>query len=75
MEPLDDKIPVSRPSKMKSILQLVFEKELVTMSDLLDELKVDQEFLTQITGIEKEFFITYLQNERKRFTMSELVVK
>ncbi|AXI00764.1 ImmA/IrrE family metallo-endopeptidase [Sporosarcina sp. PTS2304] len=75
IEPLDDKILVNRPTKVKSVLQLVFEKGLITLSDLLDELKVDQEFLTQLTGIEKEFFFKYLQKERKSFTMSELVIK
>lgn len=75
MEPLDDKIPISRPMKMKSILQLVFEKGIFTVSDLMDDLKVDQAFLTEITGIEEEFFYTFRQKERKHFTMNELVIK
>ncbi|QTD40301.1 ImmA/IrrE family metallo-endopeptidase [Sporosarcina sp. Te-1] len=75
IEPLDDQIPVSRPTKLKSVFQLVFEKGIYTVSDLLEELKVDQKFLTKLTGIEEAFFYSYRQKERKSFTMSELVVK
>jgi len=71
-EPLDDKIPISRPMKIKSILQLLFEKGIYTVSTLMDELKVDQEFLTILTGIEKEFFDQYRQKEQKVFTTSVL---
>lgn len=71
-EPLDEKIPISRPMKLKSILQLLFEKGIYTLSTLTDELKVDQEFLTLVTGIEKEFFDQYRQSEQKVFTTSIL---
>lgn len=71
-EPLDDKIPIRRPMKLKSILQLLFEKGIYTVSTLMDELKVDQEFLTIVTGIEKEFFDQYRQKEQKVFTTSVL---
>ena len=71
-EPLDDKILISRPMKIKSILQLLFEKGIYTVSNLMDELKVDQDFLTLLTGIEREFFDQYRQNEQKVFTTSVL---
>jgi len=71
-EPLDDKIPICRPMKLKSILQLLFEKGIYSVSTLTDELKVDQEFLTILTGIEKEFFDQYRQTEQKVFTTSVL---
>ena len=58
--------------KIKSILQLLFEKGIYTVSNLMDELKVDQDFLTLLTGIEKEFFDQYRQNEQKVFTTSVL---
>lgn len=75
IEPLDNEIPISRPMKMKSILQLIFEKGIFTVSGLMDDLKVDQEFLTMITGIEKEFFTNYRLKERKDFTVNELIFK
>ncbi|MEK5040361.1 spr1629 family repressor/antitoxin [Sporosarcina sp. FSL K6-3457] len=75
LEPLDDKISISRPMKIKSILQLLFEKGIYSVSSLTEELKVDIEFLTILTGIEKEFFDKYRQNEQKVFTTSELIFK
>ncbi len=75
LEPLDNVIAISRPSKMKSILQLLFEKGIYSVSSLMDDLKVDQTFLTILTGIEKEFFDRYQQKEEKVFTMSELTLK
>lgn len=75
LEPLDNVIAISRPSKIKSILQLLFEKGIYSVSSLMDDLKVDQTFLTILTGIEKEFFDRYQQKEQKVFTMSELTLK
>lgn len=75
LEPLDDEISISTPMKVKSILQLLFEKGIYSVSNLMDELKVDQEFLTYLTGIEKEFFDKFHQKERKVFTTNELVFK
>ena len=75
IEPLDNEIVISRPSKIKSLLQLLFEKGIYSVSSLMDDLKVDQHFLTKITGIEKEFFDSYHPKEQKVFTMSELALK
>lgn len=51
LEPLDNEISISSPMKVKSILQLLFEKGIYSVSNLMDDLKVDQEFLTYLTGI------------------------
>ena len=75
IEPLDERIAISRPMKMKSILQLLFEKGIFSVSELMEDLKVDQEFLTILTGIEEEFFSGFRQSEQKVFTTSELILK
>ena len=75
IEPLDEQIAISRPMKMKSILQLLFEKGIFSVSELMEDLKVDQEFLTLLTGIEEEFFSGFRQSEQKVFTTSELILK
>lgn len=75
LEPLDDEISIGSPMKMKSILQLLFEKGIYSVSNLMDDLKVDQEFLTNLTGIEKEFFDKFRQMEQKIFTTKELAFK
>lgn len=75
IEPLDNVIPISRPQKVKSILQLLFDKGLYTVSEIMDQLKVDQSFLTSLTGIENDFFERHQQNENKKFSVKELGFK
>ena len=72
LEPLDNEILIERPMKIKSILQLLFERKVFTVSSLVDELKVDQSFFTMLTGIEEEFFNKHLEKENKTFSVSEL---
>lgn len=74
-EPLDDKIPVVPPSKVRSLLQLLFEKDLYSVAGLLEELHVDVRFLTYLTGIEAAFFERFMPQEQKVFTMNELIYK
>lgn len=75
LEPLDNEIAISRPGKIKSLLQLLFEKEIYSVPSLMNDLKIDQQFLTEVTGIEKEFFDRYHPKEQKVFAMSELALK
>lgn len=75
MEPLDNDIPIRKPAKVKSILQLTFEKNFYTVSSLLDLLRVDIEYLVQLTGIQKAFFIEHKESEQKQFSISELKIK
>lgn len=72
IEPLDDKIKIMRPGKVRSILQLLFEKNYLSLSTLLDTLKVDIEFLSNLLGVEVEFFKKYQDNLSKEFTISDL---
>lgn len=73
-EPLDDKLPIDRPMKIKSIFKLLFEKEVLILSDLMDEMKVDLEFFSMITGIEKEFFEKYLNDLFQSFSINDLKI-
>lgn len=41
----------------------------------MEELKVDLSFLTIMTGIEEDFFITNRKKENKKFTVNELEFK
>ncbi|QWG51690.1 ImmA/IrrE family metallo-endopeptidase [Bacillus mycoides] len=74
-EPLDDEIKIMKPGKVKSILQLLFDRNYLSLGTLLDTLKVDVEFLSNLTGIEKEFFEKYHNNLAKEFTVSDLNLK
>ncbi|WP_444543503.1 spr1629 family repressor/antitoxin [Lederbergia ruris] len=75
IEPLDTDIPVIKPAKVKSILQLLFDKGIYTVSDLMDEFKVDQRFLTTLTGINEVFFDQYRKKEKRSFSVNELGIK
>ncbi|WP_025148443.1 XRE family transcriptional regulator [Bacillus sp. H1a] len=74
-EPLDDEIKIMKPGKVKSILQLLFDRNYLSLGTLLDTLKVDVEFLSNLTGIEKEFFEKYQNDLAKEFTVSDLNLK
>lgn len=74
-EPLDDEIKIMKPGKVKSILQLLFDRNYLSLGTLLDTLKVDVEFLSNLTGIEKEFFEKYHNDLAKEFTVSDLNLK
>jgi Zn-dependent peptidase ImmA (M78 family)/transcriptional regulator with XRE-family HTH domain len=71
-EPLDEILPIERPMKVRSILQLLFEKKVIDLEKLLEELKVKISFLSDITGIEEAFFEKYLDQERKVFSIHEI---
>lgn len=74
-EPLDDEIKIMKPGKVKSILQLLFDRNYLSLGTLLDTLKVDVGFLSSLTGIEKEFFEKYHNDLAKEFTVSDLNLK
>ncbi|MBY0027953.1 ImmA/IrrE family metallo-endopeptidase [Priestia aryabhattai] len=75
VEPLDDKLKVMRPGKVRSILQLLFDKNYLSLRTLLDTLMVDIEFLSNLLGIEEEFFKKYQNDLSKEFTVSDLNLK
>lgn len=72
LEPLDKEIPIEHPMKIQSILQLLFEKGVYTVSSLMDDLKVDIEFLAMITGINTTFFEQYHNKEQRTFSISDI---
>ena len=74
-EPLDDVILINRPSKVKSILQLLFEKNILSVSTLIDDLQINKRFLTKLTGIDEAFFDQYYRLENKTFSISDLNIK
>lgn len=73
-EPLDDVLVIAKPMKVRSILQLILEKEIVDLDQLTEELRVDIEFLVSITGIEEEFFAKYLSNHQQSFSINDLKI-
>src|SRR5699024_1215930 len=75
IEPLDQSIPIWQPGKLRSIFKLVFEKEYVSLEELLDNMEVEILYLTKITGIESAFFEKYLKKTQTQFTIQDLGIR
>ncbi|UOQ83594.1 spr1629 family repressor/antitoxin [Gracilibacillus salinarum] len=64
-EPLDETIPIQKPQKMKSIIDLVVKKKLIDIREMLErDWMVDITFLHRITGIESSFFDNYMHQQQ-----------
>ncbi|MFS0591763.1 XRE family transcriptional regulator [Cytobacillus horneckiae] len=74
-EPLDDEIKIMRPGKIRSILQFLFENNYLSLATILETLMVDIEFLSNLLGIEEDFFRKYQRKVSKEFTVSDLNFK
>lgn len=75
IEPLDRELQVPRPGKIKSILQLLFEKKYLSLEELLDSMEVDIGYLTNLTGIESNFFKQYQSQQAQQFSITDLDYK
>lgn len=75
IEPLDKALPLPRPGKLRSILQLLFENEYFSLDWLLDSLGVDVEYLMNLTGIDSEFFKQYQKRQARKFSINDLNFK
>ena len=64
-EPLDEIIPIQRPQKVKSIIDLNAEKGLIDMHMMVEkDWMVNIEFFHRMTGIDLDFFKRYMVDER-----------
>lgn len=62
-EPLDEVIPLQKPLKIKSIINLVATKELIDIRQMVEiDWNVEISFFHQMTGIDLSFFKKYLVN-------------
>ncbi|WP_255287099.1 hypothetical protein [Bacillus cereus] len=64
-----------KPGKVKSILQLLFDRKYLSLGVLLDLLMVDVGFLSNLLGIEMGYFEKYQNELAKEFTVSYLNLK
>lgn len=61
IEPLDEIIPLLKPMKIKTIIDLVSKKGLVDIRQMIDnDWKVEISFFYRMTGIDPNFFNQYL---------------
>jgi Zn-dependent peptidase ImmA (M78 family) len=60
-EPLDEIIPIQRPQKVKSIIDLVVREKLIEIRNMIEnDWMSDTRFFYQITGIDEDFFNRYM---------------
>ncbi|OUQ87428.1 transcriptional regulator [Brevibacillus brevis] len=61
LEPLDKIIPLQKPTKIKTIIDLVSKKGLVDIRQMIEnDWKVELSFFHRMTGIDPNFFNNYL---------------
>ncbi|TGA96109.1 ImmA/IrrE family metallo-endopeptidase [Sporolactobacillus shoreae] len=73
LEPLDDQIPPIRPGRVKSLLQLIFDKQIVSISDLESEFHITPLFLANLFGLDKGFFDHYMQPKKEYFDSAQVI--
>lgn len=59
LEPLDDQIPIMKPGKIRSSLQAIFEKQVISVDELLNYTKFELKLLAGLVNIEEKFFERY----------------
>ncbi|MFT8363808.1 MAG: XRE family transcriptional regulator [Sporolactobacillus sp.] len=73
LEPLDDQIPPIRPGRVKALLQLLFDKSIISISDLGSEFHITPLFLANLFGLDREFFDRFVQPEKEYFDSGRVV--
>ncbi|HFI0500316.1 TPA: XRE family transcriptional regulator [Streptococcus suis] len=60
VEPLDLEIPLKKPSKIRSILDVILSNNLLTLSDIERNQRVSKNFISQLFSFNVKFFDKYL---------------
>lgn len=64
IEPLDDQIFVKKPSKVKSILDVVLSNHLVSLATIMSKQSIRLQFISEIFSVEMKFFDQYQEDKR-----------
>lgn len=59
MEPLDDQLVPVRPGKIRALITLLFNQQVLTLRDLSRHLHVRPTFIAQLFALEPDFFTKY----------------
>ncbi len=62
--PLDDQIFVKKPSKVKSILDVVLSNHLVSLATIMSKQSIRLQFISEIFSVEMKFFDQYQEDRR-----------
>ncbi len=61
---MDDQIFVKKPSKVKSILDVVLSNRLVSLATIMSKQSIRLQFISEIFSIEMKFFDQYQEDKR-----------
>lgn len=67
VEPLDLKIPIVKPGKIRSLFEILLENNLIGINSFLEQHHLDVQFLCKLFDIEPAFFNTFTQNKTSYF--------
>lgn len=73
VEPLDDTLARRHPIKITAHLEYMFVRKLITPQKLLDILKVETEFLTQLANINQSLFDKFIKKEPKEILKYDFI--
>lgn len=73
-EPLDEDISIVKPGKIRSLLDLIFKNQLLSLNDFLNHYYLDRVFLEDLFGFENKYLAQYGETlDREYFTNSNVV--
>lgn len=65
IEPLDKEIPLKKPSKIRSILDVILSNNLLTLSELTRYQKSNTKFISSLFSFDDHFFDKYRDNQNQ----------
>lgn len=67
VEPLDLKIPIVKPGKIRSLFEILLENKLISINSFLEHHHLDIQFLCKLFDIEPAFFNAFTQSKTSYF--------
>lgn len=65
IEPLDESLPIQKPQKVKSIIDLVAKKGMIDIREMIErDWMAEVQFFYRITGIDLDFFNNYINHDQ-----------
>lgn len=73
-EPLDEDIAVIRPGKIRSLLDLVFKNQLLSLDTILNNYHIDCSFLELLLGLDHNFLNKYSKEATRKYFNTSTVI-
>ena len=72
-EPLDEVLVPIKPGRVRALLQVIFNQQVVSAQGLADQFHVTPEFLVRLFDLDPNCFVPYLQPQRVFFSGDNVV--